>query len=76
VAQLTIEDESLAPSKSIGFYPGGNNLIVGYPPTPYWEQTACSAVQSTFPTLTSPFNLEAASAHSGANFWQCPHHGA
>jgi len=33
-------------------------------------------VTSTSPTLIYPFNIEAISIQSGANFLQAPHHGA
>ncbi|TNN40293.1 hypothetical protein EYF80_049540 [Liparis tanakae] len=55
------------------------NLMVGYPRTPYSWASSVSSVASTFPRRTSEpsaFSVPAALANSGPRALQWPHHGA
>lgn len=52
--------------------------MVGYPLISYLVARDCSTVASTLAMTTSlsSLSLLAANSYSGANFLQCPHHGA
>jgi len=76
VTQETIPLLSLPPLKSMAS-PLTINLMVGYPLTANFSANLVSTVASTLPKTTFlAFNYFAASAYSGVNFLQCPHHGA
>lgn len=75
VHQATISLDVLPPLYSTAS-PLTMNLRVGYPLTSYFYPNLECTVASTLTKVTFPSNSAAALTYSGANFLQCPHHGA